>query len=78
MVERYKPMCLAIPGKVTAVNGTCATIDMGGTKRDADIRFLDSVRPGDYILVHAGFAIEKIDKKEAKKTLALLKDVYYD
>jgi hydrogenase expression/formation protein HypC len=71
-------MCLAIPVKVTKITGTLADVDMGGTKRQADIRFLDNIKPGDYILVHAGFAIEKINAKEARETLKLLKDIYYD
>lgn len=51
---------------------------MSGVKRQADIRFLEHIKPGDYILLHAGFAIEKIDEKEARETLKLLKDVYYE
>jgi len=71
-------MCLAIPVKVVKVKGTLAEVDMSGVKRQADIRFLENIKPGDYILLHAGFAIEKINKKEAQKTLKLLKDIYYD
>jgi hydrogenase expression/formation protein HypC len=71
-------MCLAIPVKVVKVKGTLAEVDMSGVKRQADIRFLENIKPGDYILLHAGFAIEKINKKEAQETLKLLKDIYYD
>ena len=71
-------MCLAIPVKVVKVKGTLAEVDMSGVKRQADIRFLENIKPGDYILLHAGFAIEKIDEKEARETLKLLKDIYYD
>lgn len=71
-------MCLAIPVKITKLDGTRAEVDMGGVKRDADVRFVDDVKVGDFVLVHAGFAIEKIDEKEAKETLDLLKDIYYD
>jgi hydrogenase expression/formation protein HypC len=71
-------MCLAIPVKITKLVGTAAEVDMGGVKRDADIRFVDNVKVGDYVLIHAGFAIEKIDEKQARETLDLLKDVYYD
>ncbi len=71
-------MCLAIPVKIIKITGTLAEVDMGGTRRQADIRCIDAVKPGDYILVHAGFAIEKLDEKEAKETLELLKDIYYD
>jgi len=71
-------MCLAIPVKITKLDGTRAEVDMGGVKRDADVRFVDDVKVGDFVLVHAGFAIEKIDEKEAEETLDLLKDIYYD
>jgi hydrogenase expression/formation protein HypC len=71
-------MCLAIPVKVSKIKGTLAEVDMSGVKRQADIRFLEGVKIGDYILVHAGFAIEKIDEKEARETLELLKDIYYE
>jgi hydrogenase expression/formation protein HypC len=71
-------MCLAIPVKVVKVKGTLAEVDMSGVKRQADIRFLENIKPGDYILLHAGFAIEKIDEKEARETLKLLKDIYYE
>lgn len=71
-------MCLAIPVKVVKVKKTLAEVDMSGVKRQADIRFLENIKPGDYILLHAGFAIEKIDEKEARETLKLLKNVYYE
>ena len=71
-------MCLAIPVRITKLAGTAAEVDMGGVKRDADMRFVDNVKVGDYVLIHAGFAIEKIDEKQARETLELLKDVYYD
>lgn len=71
-------MCLAIPVKIIRINGTAAEVDSNGVKRDADVRFLDDVKAGDYVLLHAGFAIEKIDEKQARETLELLKDIYYD
>ena len=71
-------MCLAIPAKVIKIEASAAQVEMGGVKRAADIRFLEGVNVGDYVLVHAGFAIEKIDEHEAVETLKLLKDIYYD
>jgi hydrogenase expression/formation protein HypC len=71
-------MCLALPVKIIKITGTIAEVDIGGTRRQADIRCIDAVKPGDYILVHAGFAIEKIDAKEAEETLKVLRDIYYD
>ena len=71
-------MCLAIPVKITKLDGTRAEADSNGVKREADVRFVDDVKVGDYVLLHAGFAIEKIDEKQARETLELLKHVYYD
>jgi len=71
-------MCLAIPVKVIKVEKDLAEVDMSGVKREVNVRFLEDVRVGDYILVHAGFAIEKINAHEARETLKLLKDVYFE
>ena len=70
-------MCLAIPGKITDIDKKkeYATIDYGdGTKRKANISLVD-VKIGDYVLVHAGFAIEKLDEKEAQDTLNLFREM---
>ena len=70
-------MCLAIPGKVIEIdkNNEHAIVDYGdGTKRKANISLV-TVKIGDYILVHAGFAIEVLDEKEAKETLELFKEL---
>ena len=70
-------MCLAVPVQVKKIDKGCAEVDMSGVVRTVDIRLLSGVHKGDYILVHAGFAIEKIHAKEARKTLKLLKDVSF-
>ena len=70
-------MCLAIPGKIVEIDkkNEHAIVDYGeGTKRKANITLVN-VKIGDYILVHAGFAIEVLDKKEAKETLKLFKEI---
>ena len=70
-------MCLAIPGKIIDVdeNKEHGTIDYGdGTKRKANIALVD-VKKGDYVLVHAGFAIQVLDEKEAKETLDLFREM---
>ena len=70
-------MCLAIPGKVIEIdkNKEHAKIDYGdGTKRKANISLVD-VKVGDYILVHAGFAIEVLNEKEAQETLELFREI---
>jgi hydrogenase expression/formation protein HypC len=71
-------MCLAIPVKVIKVEKDLAEVDMAGVKREVNVRFLEDVRVGDYILVHAGFAIEKINEKDAAETLKLLKDIRFE
>jgi len=69
-------VCLAIPGKVIKIlNNENALIDYGdGTKRKVNISLVD-INIGDYALVHAGFAIEKLNKKEAKETLAIFREM---
>jgi len=70
-------VCLAIPGKIIEIDSekNHAIVDYGdGTKRKANISLVD-VRKGDYVLVHAGFAIEVLDEEEAKKTLDLFKEM---
>ncbi len=70
-------MCVAIPGKVVEINQKKdhATVDYGdGTKRQANISLVD-VKVGEYVLVHAGFAIQVIDEKEAKETLKLFREM---
>ena len=70
-------MCLAIPGKIIDIdkNKEHAIVDYGdGTKRKANITLVE-VKIGDYVLVHAGFAIELLDKKEAEETLDLFREM---
>lgn len=68
-------MCLAIPAKIISIKNKTAQVDIAGVKRQADIRLLKSARIGDYILIHAGFGIEKISTKEAKETLKIWKAI---
>jgi hydrogenase expression/formation protein HypC len=67
-------MCLGIPGKVMSIEKDHAKIDYGGVARDANISLV-SPKVGDYVIVHAGFAIEILDVKEAKETLKLWKEI---
>jgi len=73
----YRPgsVCLAIPGKIVEIDKDHATIDYGdGTKRKANISLVD-VKIGDYVLVHAGFAIEVLNEKEAQETLDIFRQM---
>jgi hydrogenase expression/formation protein HypC len=68
-------MCLAIPGKVVTIEGTKAVIDYGGgTSRQADVSLIDPT-VGDYVIVHAGFAIQILDPQEAAATLQLFREL---
>lgn len=66
-------MCLAIPSKITAIEDRMATIDVDGVRRQASLLLVEDVSIGDYVIVHAGFAIQKLDEAEALETLRLLR-----
>ncbi|GAB6904707.1 Hydrogenase expression/formation protein HypC [Desulfosarcina cetonica] len=67
-------MCLAIPSKVITVEGGMATIDVDGVRRQASLMLLDDVIVGDYVIVHAGFAIQKLDEAAALESIQLLRE----
>ncbi len=67
-------MCLAIPSKITAIENEMADIDVDGVQRKASLLLLEDAQVNDYVIVHAGFAIKKIDEQAALETLALLKE----
>ncbi len=70
-------MCLAIPALIIEKDGGWAKADIGGVVRDINLDLVD--RPaeiGDYVLVHAGFAIRKLDKEDAEETLRLMREVF--
>jgi hydrogenase expression/formation protein HypC len=70
-------MCLAIPGLVESVQGRTAVVDFGGIKREAIVDLMEpgTVKPGIYVLVHTGFVIQILDKREAEETLKLWREV---
>lgn len=68
-------MCLAVPAKVIKIDGELAEVELGGLIRKASIMLVPDVRVGDYVLLHAGFAIQKLDEKEAEETIHLLNEV---
>jgi hydrogenase expression/formation protein HypC len=68
-------MCLGIPVKVVEVDGQSAVVDVGGTRREISLLLLDDVKAGDWVILHAGFAIQILDEEEAEKTLALLREL---
>ena len=68
-------MCLAIPMKITKIDGLTATGEAGGLLQDIRIDFLEYVKSGDYVMVHAGFAIQKMTEQEALENLELLEEI---
>jgi hydrogenase expression/formation protein HypC len=64
-------MCLAIPSKVIEINDLMATVEIDGIRRSASLMLLDDVQLNDYVIIHAGFAIHKIDPVEAEQTIEL-------
>ncbi|MBS7624678.1 HypC/HybG/HupF family hydrogenase formation chaperone [Candidatus Bathyarchaeota archaeon] len=67
-------MCLAIPAKVIEISGDLARVDFGGIVREVNVSLVD-VKVGDYVLVHAGYAIQVIDEAEAEETLELWRKI---
>ncbi|KPJ60202.1 MAG: hypothetical protein AMJ46_07745 [Latescibacteria bacterium DG_63] len=68
-------MCLAIPMKVVEIEGERGLVEQGGVRRPADLRLLEEVSVGDYVIVHAGFAISRLDTEEAEETLRLFAEL---
>jgi hydrogenase expression/formation protein HypC len=65
-------MCLSVPGKILEIKGNMAKVDVGGFLREISLDLCPDVSIGEYVLIHAGFAIQKVDEEEAEETLDLL------
>jgi len=68
-------MCLALPMRIIAVDGELATISTAGLEQRASLTLVPEAKVGDYVLVHAGFAISVLDEADANETLALLREI---
>ncbi len=68
-------MCLAIPAKIVTKKGDSAVVDVYGVQREANLMLCPEAKIGDYIIMHAGFAIHIVDKKDAEETLQMLRDI---
>lgn len=68
-------MCLGIPAKVISVEGDMAVVMIGEIEYKANTALLEDVLPGDFIILHAGFGIEKVDPAEADETMRLIRDI---
>ncbi len=67
-------MCLAIPARIAAIRGEMATVELGGVEREVSLALVDAV-VGDYVIVHVGIAISRLDEDEAARTLALFSEL---
>ena len=68
-------MCLAVPAQIVEREDMLATVDVGGVQRQVSMRLLPEAQIGDYVLIHAGFAMQQIDEEEAKLTWSLLQEM---
>jgi len=68
-------MCLAVPARVLSIEGMKGAVDFGGVSREADLTLVPDVVVGDYVLIHAGFAIQRLDRSEAEESLALFREL---
>jgi len=69
-------MCLAVPGRIKSIQGAVAQADFGGVLREVSVDLTPEAKAGDYVLVHAGFAIQTLEEKDAQETLELFKEIY--
>lgn len=70
-------MCVAVPMQVISIDGEQALTEVDGVKREANLMLLDQdVKVGDFVIVHAGFAISRLDEEDARETLALLREAF--
>ena len=69
-------MCLAVPARVIALHDeTSATVELGGVRKDVSVALLDDVAVGDYVILHVGHALSRLDPAEAERTLALIAEL---
>jgi len=67
-------MCLSIPAKVEKIDGDMAVVSVGGAKYNASLQMIDEVEIGDYILMHTGFAIQKLSPEDAEESLKVFEE----
>ena len=72
---KAKSMCLAIPSKIIEINYDTGIVDVEGVKKEVGLHLIDDPKVGDYVIVHAGFAISRIDENEALETLKIFQEI---
>ena len=68
-------MCLGIPARILETGDGAAVVELGGVRREISVMLIDDVSVGEWVIVHAGFAIEKLSEEEAEQTLALFREI---
>jgi hydrogenase expression/formation protein HypC len=72
-------MCLGIPGRVTEVHDEhgilMGTVDFGGVRRNVCLEYVNDIKPGEFAVIHVGFAISKVSEDEARRTYAVLEEM---
>ena len=68
-------MCLSVPAKVLSIEGDMAKVAVGETICNASLQIVEDIRVGDYILLHTGFALQKLSKEEAEETFRLFEEL---
>ena len=68
-------MCLSIPAKIVTIDGNVATVDVMGNRREADLSLIEDPQLGDYVLLHAGFAIERMTAEDAAESLRIWEEL---
>jgi hydrogenase expression/formation protein HypC len=71
-------MCLSVPARIIEIAGTRARVDVLGNETETDLRLIENPAVGDYVLIHAGFAIEKLEPDDARQRLALFREMVGD
>jgi len=73
---KEEKMCLAVPSEVVSISENMGIVDVDGVRREVSLLLLDDIKIGDYVIVHAGFAINKIDESEARETLKIIRNAF--
>jgi hydrogenase expression/formation protein HypC len=68
-------MCLGIPARILETGDGTAIVELGGVRREISVMLIDDASVGEWVIVHAGFAIEKLSEQEAEQTLALFREI---
>lgn len=69
-------MCLAIPAKVVSIlDDNMASVDIGGVRKEISVSLVEDIEVGDYVIIHTGFALSKLDPEEAEATLELFAEI---